>query len=57
MEAKLVVVNRGWAVVNKNWTAFGETIEEAMSKFEAIATRHIEIEARRQNEKIEMMLS
>jgi hypothetical protein len=56
MEAKLVVVNRGWAVVNNNWTAFGETVEEAISKFKVIAARHMQIEARKQNEKKEMMI-
>jgi len=57
MEAKLVVVNKGWAVVNEDWTAFGATQEEAINKFTAMVTRHMAILRGRQNREKEMMLA
>ena len=41
MEVKLVVVNKGWAVSNGTWAAFGETQQDAIDKFKSIVARHI----------------
>ena len=46
MEPKLVEVKNGWAAVGDYWAVFGNTEEDAVSKFREAEQKHEEISKR-----------
>ena len=43
MEPRLVEVKNGWAAVGDYWAVFGNTVEDATSKFREAERKHEEI--------------